>query len=188
MSDAIAWPRRRRRLTDTTPDDTTVDIDALRFRDVLGRYATGVVAVTAFEPGSAQPVGLAVNSFTSVSLRPALVSFCIAQTSTTWPRLREASRLCVNILGEAQRPVAAQLAAKRAEDRFTDLRLIRSPGGAPVIAGSPAWLECAIDAQYEAGDHVIVVARVHHLERAHDGGPLVFFRGGYGRFHPDVGP
>ncbi|SEG61925.1 NADH-FMN oxidoreductase RutF, flavin reductase (DIM6/NTAB) family [Thermomonospora echinospora] len=159
---------------------SVTDIDGARFRSVLGRFATGVVAVTAIGPGG-RPAGLAANSFTSVSLDPPLVSFCVAHTSTSWPRLREAERLCVNILSRSQEEVCRRLAAKGG-DKFAGLEWTLSPGGGPVLEGALAWIECAVEAEIPAGDHRIVVARVHHLDKHHDGDPLLFYRGAYGRF------
>lgn len=161
--------------------EQVADIDTMRFRSVLGRFATGVVAITAIDPESGRPTGLAANSFTSVSLDPPLVGFCVAHTSTTWPRLRTAERHCVNILSEPQREVCLQLAAK-GSDKFSTLEWTTSPSGSPVIDGALAWIECSVEAEYVAGDHVIVVARVHHLDKHHDGDPLVFYKGSYGRF------
>jgi flavin reductase (DIM6/NTAB) family NADH-FMN oxidoreductase RutF len=164
------------------PDASNVRaIDGRRFRSILGHFATGVVAITAIDPETGAPTGLAANSFTSVSLEPALVSFCVAHTSTTWPRLRGAERHCVNILSAPQREVCLQFATKGA-DKFAGLEWTKSPGGGPVIDGALAWLECSVEAEYPAGDHVIVVARVHHLDRHHDGEPLIFYKGSYGRF------
>jgi flavin reductase (DIM6/NTAB) family NADH-FMN oxidoreductase RutF len=156
-------------------------IDAMRFRSVLGKFATGVVAVTAIDPSTGQPTGLAANSFTSVSLSPPLVAFCVAHTSTTWPKVRAADRHCINILAEHQREICLQLATKGG-DKFGGLTWTKSPGGHPVLDGAVAWLECSPEAEHEAGDHVIVVCRVHHLDKHHAGGPLLFYRGGYGRF------
>jgi 3-hydroxy-9,10-secoandrosta-1,3,5(10)-triene-9,17-dione monooxygenase reductase component len=156
-------------------------IDAMRFRGVLGRFATGVVAVTAIDPGTGLPTGLAANSFTSVSLNPPLVAFCVAHTSTTWPKVRAAGRHCINILAEHQREICLQLATKGG-DKFAGLTWTKSPGGHPVLDGAVAWLECSPEAEHEAGDHAIVVCRVHHLDKHHAGGPLLFYRGGYGRF------
>jgi flavin reductase (DIM6/NTAB) family NADH-FMN oxidoreductase RutF len=167
--------------TSTTATEQVTDIDTMRFRTVLGRFATGVVAITAIDPDSGQPTGLAANSFTSVSLDPPLVGFCVAHTSTTWPKLRTAERHCVNILSEPQREVCLQLAAK-GTDKFSSLEWTKSPSGSPVIDGALAWIECSVEAEYVAGDHVIVVARVHHLDKHHDGDPLVFYKGSYGRF------
>ncbi|HEY3686478.1 MAG TPA: flavin reductase family protein [Streptosporangiaceae bacterium] len=156
-------------------------VDGRHFRNVMGRFATGVVAITAVEPESGVATGLTANSFTSVSLDPPLVAFCVAHTSTTWPLLRRSRRHCVNILGERQRDVCVQLAAKGV-DKFRGLGWSASPSGTPMLDGALAWIECAIEAEHPAGDHTIVVARVHHLDHNHDGGPLVFFRGDYGRF------
>jgi len=165
----------------STPEERAAGIDGRRFRTILGHFATGVVAVTAIDAETGRPAGLAANSFTSVSLEPALVSFCVAHTSTTWPRLRRAGRFCVNILAESQLEVCLRLAAKGG-DKFAGLEWTESPGGGPVIDGALAWLECSVEAEHTAGDHVIVVARVHHLDRHQDGEPLVFYRGSYGSF------
>jgi flavin reductase (DIM6/NTAB) family NADH-FMN oxidoreductase RutF len=163
------------------PDAEVRAIDGRRFRGILGHFATGVVAITAIDPETGGPIGLAANSFTSVSLDPALVSFCVAHTSTTWPRLRKAERHCVNILSAPQREVCLRFAAKGV-DKFAGLDWAESPGGEPIIDGALAWLECSVEAEYVAGDHVIVVARVHHLDRHHNGDPLIFYKGSYGRF------
>ncbi|WP_435832419.1 flavin reductase family protein [Nonomuraea rubra] len=156
-------------------------LDSRRFRQVLGRFATGVVAITAVDPMDGQPCGLAANSFTSVSLDPPLVAFCVAYTSTSWPRVRGAKALTVNVLAEHQQAVCAQLATKGG-DKFAGLTWTISPGGNPVLEGALAWLDCAVEAEHPAGDHVIVVARVLQLDTHAEGGPLVFFRGGYGGF------
>jgi 3-hydroxy-9,10-secoandrosta-1,3,5(10)-triene-9,17-dione monooxygenase reductase component len=156
-------------------------IDSMRFRSILGRFATGVVAITAIDPETGVPAGLAANSFTSVSLDPPLVGFCVAHTSTTWPKLRRADRHCINILSEPQTEVCLQLAAKGG-DKFAGLDWTTSPSGSPVLDGALAWIECSVDVEYTAGDHMIVVARVHHLDKHHDGEPLVFYKGGYGSF------
>jgi 3-hydroxy-9,10-secoandrosta-1,3,5(10)-triene-9,17-dione monooxygenase reductase component len=157
-------------------------VDAATFRSVLGRFATGVVAVTAVEPESGRPTGLAVNSFTSVSLDPPLVAFCVAHTSTTWPLLRAATRFCVNILSEPQLDVSEQLAFKGGTEKFTGIHWTHTPAGAPLIDGALAWIECTVEQEHVAGDHVIVVARVHELAEHHDGTPLIFFRSAYGTF------
>ncbi|GHA08079.1 MULTISPECIES: flavin reductase family protein [Streptomyces] len=150
------------------------------FRATLGRFTTGVVAVTAVRAGDAAPVGLAVNSFTSVSLDPALVLFCIARTSTSWPRVRAAERFCVNILGADQRELSSRLATSGA-DKFRGVRWSTTPAGTPVLDGAIGWLECSVEAEYPAGDHDVVIARVHRLSSREDGAPLVFYRGSYER-------
>ncbi len=163
------------------PGGAVTDIDSARFRSVLGRFATGVVAITGIDASAGRPTGLAANSFTSVSLDPPLVAFCVAHTSTTWPRLRDAGRLCINILSEPQLEVCKRLALKGG-DKFADITWTGSPGGGPVIEGALAWIEVSVENEHVAGDHVIVVARVHHLDKHHEGEPLLFYKGAYGSF------
>ncbi|MBB6174541.1 flavin reductase (DIM6/NTAB) family NADH-FMN oxidoreductase RutF [Nocardiopsis mwathae] len=155
-------------------------IDPAEFRRVLGRFATGVVAVTAID-AAGRPAGMAVNSFTSVSLAPPLVAFCVAHTSTSWPSIRNAGRCCLNILGGGQRPVSAQFAA-RGTDKFAGLSWSPAPSGSPLLADALAWLDCAIDDEHTAGDHDIVVARVDAAGLGADRDPLVFFGSRYGTF------
>jgi 3-hydroxy-9,10-secoandrosta-1,3,5(10)-triene-9,17-dione monooxygenase reductase component len=157
------------------------DIEARQFRRVLGLFATGVVAVTALDPATGRPVGLAANSFTAVSLRPPLVCVSVAHTSTTWPRIRAARSHCINILAEHQRGICLQLAAPGAE-KFRNVAWTASPDGHPILGGALGWLECAIDVEHAAGDHVIAISRVLRLEMQPEEPPLVFYRGGYGRF------
>ena len=130
-----------------------------------------------------RPLGLAVNSFTSVSLEPPLVAFCVSRRSSTWPTLRVAGAFCVNILAEDQEALSRTFAAPGL-DRFMGIGWTPAPSGAPVLSGVLAWIDCAIEAEHDAGDHLMVVGRVRELDLAHEGRPLVFYRGGYGRFEP----
>jgi 3-hydroxy-9,10-secoandrosta-1,3,5(10)-triene-9,17-dione monooxygenase reductase component len=159
-----------------TPPKT---IDEARFRQVLGHFATGVTVVTGRADGA--PLGLAVNSFTSVSLDPPLVAFCVATRSGTWPRLRPGGAFCVNILAEDQEVLARAFAA-HGLDRFEGVGWRPAPSGAPVLSGALAWVDCTVEAEHGAGDHLIVVGRVREIDLEHEGRPLVFYRGGYGRF------
>jgi len=156
-------------------------IGADEFRRVLGHFATGVTTVTALDPATGRPLGLTVNSFVSVSLRPPLVSFCVRDASSTWPALRRAGSLCINILGADQSDICARMAAKGPE-RFEGLDWSPSPSGAPVLAGVVAWIEGTVEAEHPAGDHAIVVVRVRHMRENEHPRPLVFLRGEYGRF------
>ncbi|MHB8670519.1 MAG: flavin reductase family protein [Acidimicrobiales bacterium] len=154
------------------------DIDSARYRQVLGHFATGVVVITSHDDEG--PAGLAVNSFTSVSLAPPLVAFCAAATSTTWPRIQSTGRYCVNVLAEHQEDLC-RLFATRGADKFEGIGWTRSGLGSPVLAGALAWIDCVIDAEHKAGDHLIVVGGVRELGLSEDAGPLLFYRGGYGR-------
>lgn len=149
-------------------------LDPSRYRTVLGHLPTGVTVVTA--PG---PVGMACNSFTSVSLDPPLVSFCAGNASETWPGIREAHRFAVNVLSEAQHELGHRFAAKGI-NRFEGVPWHPSSGGSPLLDEALAWLDCRIEAEHAAGDHTIVIGRVLELDVAGAGSPLVFFRGDFG--------
>jgi 3-hydroxy-9,10-secoandrosta-1,3,5(10)-triene-9,17-dione monooxygenase reductase component len=154
-------------------------VDTARFRQVLGHFPTGVTVVTATTGDG--PVGLAVGSFFSVSLDPPLVAFCAAKTSASYPKIEAAGHFVVNVLAEDQEDISRVFASKGI-DKFAGIGYRPSPGGgAPVLSGVLAWVDCEIDAVHEAGDHWIVVGRVLDLEVVHEGGPLIFYRGGYGR-------
>ncbi len=136
--------------------------------------------VTGLDEG--RPVGLAVSSFTSVSLEPALIALCVSNRSVTWPSLRAGGgTFCVNILADDQEALSRAFAA-RGPDRFEGVGWRPSPSGAPVLSGVLAWIDCTVDAEHEAGDHVIVVGQARAMNVEHEGRPLVFYRGGYGRF------
>ena len=154
--------------------------DGARFRQVLGHFPTGVTVVTASTEDG--PVGLCIGSFTSVSLHPPLVAFCAGDSSTSYPRIEAAGHFCVNILAEEQEEIA-RVFADTGDDKFAGIGWRPSVvTRAPVINDVLAWIDCQIEAIHEAGDHWIVVGRVLDLEIGHEGGPLVFFRGGFGRY------
>jgi flavin reductase (DIM6/NTAB) family NADH-FMN oxidoreductase RutF len=153
-------------------------IDQADMRRVLGRFCTGVVVVTA-QRGD-RPEGFTAQSLTSVSLDPPLVSVCVARTSSTYALVREAGHFCVSVLSEHQDHLSAQFAS-RLEDRFDGVSHSPSPvNGAPVLHECLAWVDCVIEAEHEAGDHVIVIGRVLDLGSEESGKPLLFFGGAYG--------
>jgi len=155
-------------------------LEPLRLRRVLGSFPTGVTVIAALVDDV--PAGLAANSFVSVSLDPPMVSVCVAHTSTTWPVLRRARRLGVSVLGADQEHVGRRLSA-RGVDRFAELRLRTSPDGAILLDGSSAWLDCEIEREIPAGDHDIVLLRVHDLDADPQVAPLVFHGSRYRRLH-----
>jgi 3-hydroxy-9,10-secoandrosta-1,3,5(10)-triene-9,17-dione monooxygenase reductase component len=159
------------------PDVPPQVIDPRVMRDVLGHFASGVTVVTASTPDG--PIGFTCQSFSSLSLDPPLVAFAPARTSTTWPRLREAGRFCVNVLAEDQSGLS-QAFARSGTDKFAGVRWTPSPYGAPRLDGVVAWIDAALEAEHDGGDHTIVVARVLDLGADPARSPLVFHRGGYG--------
>ena len=149
-----------------------------RFREVLGHFATGVTIVTALEEGV--PVGFSCQSFYALSLDPPMVALAPARTSTSWPRIRQAGAFCVNILGEHQEAMCRAFAMSGG-DKFAGVGWKPGVTGAPVIDGSLAVVECELGDIFEGGDHEIVIGRVVALG-ASEGAPLLFYRGGFGRF------
>jgi flavin reductase (DIM6/NTAB) family NADH-FMN oxidoreductase RutF len=168
-------------VSDPSEPEVERAFDSARFRQVLGHFPTGVTVVTAVN--GEKPVGLAVGSFTSVSLEPPLVAFCPAKTSSSWPKIREAGSFCVNILAEDQEDVCRVFASK-AEDKFEGLGWRKGTKGLPVLTDVLAWIVCEIETVHDAGDHDVVIGRVIELEVEQESGPLIFYRGGYGRFTP----
>mgnify|MGYP006275681739 CR=1 FL=1 len=156
------------------------EFDQRALRDVMGRFCTGVVLVTALD--GTEPVGFAAQSFVSLSLAPPLVGVCPALTSTSWPRIRGAGHFCINVLGADQKPLCDAFARSGGE-KYAGVDWAPGPGGAPHIAGALAWIDCDLEAEHEAGDHTIAVGRVRALQAAGaDGLPLLFYTGAYGRF------
>lgn len=153
-------------------------IDGRLFRDVMGTWATGVTVITATD--DSEPVGLAANSFTSVSLDPPLVLFCAGKSSSTWPRIENSGAYAVNVLAEDGAEVSKVFAAKDA-DRFAQLDYREGVTGSPILEDALAYLDCEIESKHDAGDHILVVGRVVDLGiQRDDDRPLIFFRGAYG--------
>ncbi|MQA33506.1 flavin reductase (DIM6/NTAB) family NADH-FMN oxidoreductase RutF [Modestobacter roseus] len=152
-------------------------VDPQLMRDVLGHFVSGVTVVTAAGPDG--PVGFTCQSFSSLSLDPPLVAFAPARTSRTWPQLRDAGRFCVNVLGEQQSDLSRQF-ARSGTDKFAGVRWAPSPHGSPMLEGVVAWIDSELWAEYDGGDHTIVVARVLDLGADASRTPLLFHRGAYG--------
>jgi flavin reductase (DIM6/NTAB) family NADH-FMN oxidoreductase RutF len=156
---------------------TDQDLDAARLREAFGLFPSGVVAVAAEVDGTS--VGLAASSFTSVSIDPPLVSFSVANTSRTWPVLRRAGHLGVTILAGHHDLVARQLAGP-VGNRFSGLAVTVTPDGALTLDDGLARFDCTIHDEIEAGDHQIVLLRLHAVDHADASQPLVFHRSGFG--------
>ena len=167
------------RLGEETPlpsSDPRTLADARHFRDVLGRFCTGVTVVTSTSDG--RPVGMTCQSFCSVSLSPPLVLFCPARTSRAWPHIQRAGFFCVNLLAAGQDDLSNGMATKGVE-KFAGLTWRPSPTGAPLLDGILGYVDCTVHAVHEAGDHYVVIGRVQELGAGEAGDPLLFYRGGY---------
>jgi 3-hydroxy-9,10-secoandrosta-1,3,5(10)-triene-9,17-dione monooxygenase reductase component len=164
---------------------SAVQLDPGHFRRVLGHFPTGVAVITAID-ADGRPAGMAVGSFTSVSLDPPLVAFLPARSSSSFPRIRTASSFCVNVLAADQRDLCRAFAS-RGGDKFAGVSWRPASSGAPLLEGVAAWIDCDLASITEAGDHYFVLGRVRELDGAAEGLPLVFLRGEYGRFAPEPG-
>lgn len=155
-------------------------VDAASFRYVMGHYPTGVVVVTAMVDGA--PVGMVLGTFSSVSLDPPLVSFMPTRTSNTWAVLDRATEYVINVLAHDQQEVCLAM-ARRDPDKFDKVAWSPSPvNGAPVLEGAVSVVVCTPDQKIDAGDHLIVLCAVQHVEVRRQANPLLFFQGGYGSF------
>lgn len=155
----------------------TFDVRALR--SALGEFPTGVAVITAAgadDPGA--HMGITVNSFTSVSLDPPLVLWCMDRRSHRAQTFLAAPGFTVSILGSDHREVSARLSGA-GEHSLEGLQLLATELGPPALADSLAVFECAMHAVQDGGDHAIIVGRVLRFARREAGAPLVFFRGKY---------
>jgi 3-hydroxy-9,10-secoandrosta-1,3,5(10)-triene-9,17-dione monooxygenase reductase component len=158
-------------------EDPAAVAAARRFRDVLGRFASGVTVVTA--TSAEQPVGMTCQSFSSVSLDPPLVLFVPAKTSRAWPLIQRSGKFCVNFLAADQAELS-NVMASRGIDKFADVKWSPSQAtGSPLLDGVLGYVDCTIHAVHEAGDHYVVIGRVLDLATVDGDDPLLFFQGEY---------
>jgi flavin reductase (DIM6/NTAB) family NADH-FMN oxidoreductase RutF len=152
-------------------------VDADTMRDVLGYFCSGVTVITAM--GTDGPVGFTCQSFASLSLDPPLVSFAPARSSSSWPKVRDARRFCVNVLADDQDDVSNAF-ARSGTNKFAGVEWRPGLQGAPVLGGVVAWIDCELWAEYDGGDHTMVAASVVDLGADTARTPLLFHRGTYG--------
>lgn len=157
--------------------------DPRTLRDALGCFATGVTVVTCLNE-QAEPAGLTVNSFTSVSLEPPLLLVCLHKLAASATALVEASHFAINVLQTGQQPASIRFAT-RDEDRFGATPWACGEAGAPILKDSLGVFECERYAVYDGGDHHILVGRVVKASFDASLDPLLYFRGRYRRLHFD---
>ncbi|MBC7604446.1 MAG: flavin reductase family protein [Ramlibacter sp.] len=145
-------------------------------------FATGVTIVTA-RTADGTVVGLAANSFNSVSLDPPLVLWSLATAAASLPAFRGGSHYAINVLAADQKPLAERFALK-GTDRWADVAFTDGVGGAPLIAGACASFECFNRSRYEEGDHVIFVGEVERCSWRKGASPLLFRGGRFYTEHP----
>jgi flavin reductase (DIM6/NTAB) family NADH-FMN oxidoreductase RutF len=151
----------------------TDDLSANSLRTAFSRFPSGVAALCAIVDG--EPQGIVASSFTvGVSLEPPLVMFAVQNSSRTWPLVRRSGRIGVSILGEGHEGVCRQISA-RTGDRFAGLALDSTDEGALFLHDAALWLDCSVEQEVPAGDHHVVLLRVHgHATHGDANAPLVF--------------
>ncbi|MEU8690510.1 flavin reductase family protein [Streptomyces sp. NPDC048665] len=150
-------------------------VEGRTLRSVLRAHASGVAVLTA--PGADGPAGVTITSFTSVSANPALVSFCLADTSSTWARIRDSRWFGIQVIGADQADVAERFAAPGTDRFAAPTRWHTGPHGVPLLDDCLAWLVCSRREQFRIGDHHLVVGAVEHARSGAPGDALVHLRG-----------
>lgn len=150
--------------------------DSKAFRQCLGKFATGVMVVTCSDQDG-HPCGITANSFSSVSLDPALVLWNIAKVSNSLNAYLDADFFAINVLAEDQQDVSTHF-ARTDHTLFDDVEFTLSEDGAPLLPGTIATFECRTHTIHDCGDHYIIIGEVDRF-RAEDGKPLLFYGGGY---------
>jgi flavin reductase (DIM6/NTAB) family NADH-FMN oxidoreductase RutF len=154
------------------------NLNPTSLREAFGHFPAGVIAIAAEVDGTR--IGLAASTFVPVSLEPPLVSFCVQNTSKTWPKLKDLPFLGISVLGESHDEAARTLAAKTG-DRFARLRTTSTESGAVFVEGTSVWLESSIEQLVPAGDHTIVILRVNAITVHAEVPPIVFHRSTFRR-------
>ena len=153
------------------------EVEPPLFRQLLGRFATGVTVLTTRNQ-SGQPVGMTASSLASVSLNPPLVSVCVDVSADMHQALSASGVFVINILAADQEELSRRFADLSAEERFTGIGWRETPGGLILLRGALAHLECERYADFPLGDHTLFVGRVTGGEVG-EGEPLIYYRGGY---------
>jgi len=158
-------------------------MDDIEFRRVMGHFATGVTVVTA-TTSAGIPCGLTANAVSSVSLDPTLVLVCVERTADTEAVIRESGAFAINILPDGKgETLARRFAEVDSADRFEGVAYRTGGSGAPILDRALAWLDCTVREELFGGDHTIFLGDVIAGD-ADEGTPLIYYRGGYGRFQP----
>jgi len=163
--------------TATTTADDLRRLTATEFRDIIGRFASGVTVITTHHDG--RPHGTTASAVSSLSLEPPMLLVCLNKTSATGQAVSAAQRFAVNILGEDQAEEAMRFATKGV-DKFAGLDIRSGDDGAPLLGGALATIECGVVEEVTGGTHSVFLAEVRRAS-ARTGAPLAYFRGKFGR-------
>lgn len=152
------------------------EVTPLRMREILGHFCSGLTIVTGMGPEG--PIGFTCQSFSSVSLDPALISINPSRSSTTWPVLRDSRVFCVNILPAEHLELSSKF-ARSGTDKFSGVSYSVSELGNPILDKALAWIDCELFTEHDGGDHTIALGAVKAMHAESDADPLLFFKGTY---------
>lgn len=156
----------------------TSPIDPKALRHVFGQFCTGVTAVCASD-AEGRPCGITVNSFSSLSLDPPLALFALTRESETLKVIQAAGAFSINVLADSQKDVSNKLAKRGGPEKMEGVPTRTGVTGAPIIEGSIGHFDCTLYAEYDGGDHVILVGEIKHAQAGEELPPLLYFRSGY---------
>ena len=156
-------------------------IDAARYRQIIGHFATGVTVITTEHEGWLH--GMTANAVASVSLNPLLLLVCVDKAANMHGQIAQAGRFAVNILTDEQEDISRTFAAttEPEQGRLQGITFRTGAHGSPLIDDALAFLDCAVTQAFEGGDHTIYLASVISGGLEEEGAPLLFYRGGYRR-------
>lgn len=157
-------------------------IDQLVYRDVIGRFMSGVTVITTQR--GAERFGVTVSAVTSLSMDPPMLLVCLNQRLVAAEAIDEVGVFGVNILGQKHAALATQFATRQ-PDKFSGVDLIEGETGVPIIADAFAWLECRVLQRVDVATHAVFMAEVQ-TAGGNEGSPLAYFRGKFGHFAKSV--
>ena len=157
-------------------------LDSSEFRRIMGHWASGVSVVTTRTPDG-RPCGLTANALCSLSLDPLLVLVCVEKDADTHACIRSSRSFAINMLRSDGESIARRFAAWEVDRKFDGLAFHDEQTGSPILDDALAWIDCRLHAEHNGGDHTIFVGEVVAGD-ASEGGPLLYYRSGYGRLTP----
>ena len=155
-----------------------MSIDQREFRNAVGCFATGVTVITTLD-SNGEKVGITANSFSSLSLDPPLILFCVDSKINSFDAFENCANFIVNVLHEEQQDISNNF-ARSSDEKWDGVLHEFGKNGCPSFGNSIAVLECKKDAIHEGGDHLIIVGEVTNIKYdVENNRPLLYYNGSY---------
>jgi flavin reductase (DIM6/NTAB) family NADH-FMN oxidoreductase RutF len=159
-----------------TPEALTFDVQA--YRQVMGSFPTGVSIITTRD-GAGEPVGITCNSFSSVSLDPPLVLWCMRKASKSIDIFKATKSFAISVLAQDQDHLSQRFATSSIEKKFESIGWMSGYSDLPLIDDCVARFQCSVYQTHDAGDHIIFVGKVEQFEMVSEEDSLVYYKGAY---------